>query len=58
MFADADFMTVEHADYNGIKCLVLVIGGEIVPKFGNPELLKLGCCMNLLKRFTIFTFLF
>ncbi len=61
LFADANFMTVEqaehaehaeHADYNGIKCLVLVI----VTKFGNPELLKLGFCMNLLKTEEVYNF--
>lgn len=44
LFADANIMAIEHADFDGIERLALVTGGEIVSTFGNPEKVKLGTC--------------
>ena len=44
LFADANVMAIEHADFDGIERLALVTGGEIVSTFGNPEQVKLGTC--------------
>ncbi|GFR42873.1 hypothetical protein Agub_g3864 [Astrephomene gubernaculifera] len=44
MFADAGVMAIEHADFDGIERLALVLGGEIVSTFDNPDSVKLGCC--------------
>ena len=37
-------MAIEHADFEGIERLALVLGGEIVSTFGHPEKVKLGSC--------------
>ena len=37
-------MAIEHADFEGIERLALVLGGEIVSTFGDPEKVKLGSC--------------
>ena len=37
-------MAIEHADFEGIEQLALVLGGEIVSTFGNPDKVKLGTC--------------
>ena len=37
-------MAIEHADFDGIEHLALVLGGEIVSTFNNPEKVKLGSC--------------
>ena len=59
LFADAGVMAIEHADFEGIERLALVlgewlktsvyalcnfVGGEIVSTFGDPEKVKLGHC--------------
>jgi len=44
IFADAGIMSIEHADFDGIERLALVLGGEIVSTFDNPEQVKLGHC--------------
>lgn len=44
LFSDAGVMAIEHADFEGIEQLALVLGGEIVSTFGNPEKVKLGSC--------------
>lgn len=44
LFADANIMAIEHADFDGIERLALVTGGEIVSTFDNPEMVKLGHC--------------
>jgi len=44
LFADAGIMAIEHADFEGIERLALVLGGEIVSTFDNPELVKYGKC--------------
>lgn len=47
MFADANVMAIEHADFDGIERLSLVTGGEIVSTFDHPELVKLGTCKTI-----------
>jgi len=44
LFADAGVMAIEHADFEGVERLALVLGGEIVSTFDNPEKVKLGTC--------------
>lgn len=43
-FAQHGVMSIEHADFDGIERLALVLGGEIVSTFDHPELVKLGTC--------------
>mmetsp|Transcript_9163 Transcript_9163/g.25690 ORF Transcript_9163/g.25690 Transcript_9163/m.25690 type:complete len:531 (+) Transcript_9163:87-1679(+) len=43
-FADRNVMCIEHADFAGIERLSLVLGGDIVSTFDNPEKVKLGGC--------------
>ncbi|CAJ0581234.1 unnamed protein product, partial [Mesorhabditis spiculigera] len=44
LFADAKVMAIEHADFEGIERLALVLGGEIVSTFDSQETVKLGTC--------------
>ncbi|KAJ9511040.1 hypothetical protein QJQ45_002866 [Haematococcus lacustris] len=44
IFADAGVMAIEHADFDGIENLALVLGGEITSTFDEPDKLKLGSC--------------
>ncbi|GAX81821.1 hypothetical protein CEUSTIGMA_g9249.t1 [Chlamydomonas eustigma] len=44
IFADAGVMAIEHADFDGIENLALVLGGEIVSTFDDPAGVKLGSC--------------
>ena len=44
LFADAGVMGIEHADFDGIERLALVLGGEIVSTFDTPNKVKLGTC--------------
>lgn len=44
LFADANIMAIEHADFEGIERLALVLGGEIVSTFDSPDKVKLGSC--------------
>ena len=37
-------MAIEHADFEGIERLALVLGGEICSTFDRPDLVKLGTC--------------
>jgi len=43
-FAEKGVMAIEHADFDGIERLALVLDGEIVSTFDNPSLVKLGEC--------------
>jgi len=43
-FTEKKIMSIEHADFDGIERLALVLGGEIVSTFDHPELVKLGTC--------------
>jgi T-complex protein 1 subunit beta len=44
LFADKKVMAIEHADFEGIERLALVLGGEIVSTFDHPDKIKLGSC--------------
>lgn len=44
LFADANVMAIEHADFDGVERLGLVTGGEIVSTFGDPEKVRIGTC--------------
>uniref|UniRef100_A0A2K5QGF2 Uncharacterized protein n=1 Tax=Cebus imitator TaxID=2715852 RepID=A0A2K5QGF2_CEBIM len=44
LFGTAGVRAIEHADFAGVECLVLVTGGEIASTFDHPELVKLGSC--------------
>lgn len=48
LFADANIMAIEHADFDGIERLALVTGGEILSTFDEPEKARLGHC-NLIE---------
>jgi len=37
-------LSIEHADFDGIERLALVLGAEICSTFDHPELVKLGTC--------------
>eukprot|EP00039_Didymoeca_costata_P018648 m.334367 g.334367 ORF g.334367 m.334367 type:complete len:528 (+) comp17343_c0_seq1:137-1720(+) len=44
LFADAGVMAIEHADFEGVERLALVLGGEVLSTFDTPEKSKLGTC--------------
>jgi len=44
MFTDAGIMAIEHADFEGVERLALVLGAEITSTFDHPELIRLGRC--------------
>uniref|UniRef100_A0A914WXM8 T-complex protein 1 subunit beta n=1 Tax=Plectus sambesii TaxID=2011161 RepID=A0A914WXM8_9BILA len=44
LFADAKVMAIEHADFEGIERLALVLGGDVVSTFDAPESVKFGSC--------------
>eukprot|EP00127_Corallochytrium_limacisporum_P005252 Clim_evm69s201 gene=Clim_evmTU69s201 len=44
LFASANVMAIEHADFDGIERLALVTGGEIVSTFDETEGVQLGGC--------------
>jgi T-complex protein 1 subunit beta len=44
LFADAGIMAIEHADFEGVERLALVLGGEIVSTFDLPDKVKVGHC--------------
>lgn len=41
-FADHGVMAIEHADFEGVERLALVLGSEIVSTFDHPEQVQLG----------------
>lgn len=43
-FADSGIMSIEHADFDGIERLALVLDGDIVSTFDTPDKVKLGTC--------------
>lgn len=47
LFADAGVMSIEHADFEGVERLALVLGGEITSTFDNPEKVRLGHCAKI-----------
>uniref|UniRef100_A0A1I8FS88 T-complex protein 1 subunit beta n=1 Tax=Macrostomum lignano TaxID=282301 RepID=A0A1I8FS88_9PLAT len=44
LFSDAGVVSIEHATFEGIERLALVLGGEIVSTFDSPGSVKLGEC--------------
>jgi T-complex protein 1 subunit beta len=44
LFADAGVMAIEHADFEGVERLALVLGGDVLSTFDSPEKSKLGRC--------------
>jgi len=44
MFAEAKIMAIEHADFEGVDRLALVLGAEIASTFDNPERIQIGKC--------------
>lgn len=44
LFADSGVMAIEHADFEGVERLALVLGGEIVSTFDTPDKVRLGQC--------------
>lgn len=45
--AVAGIMSIEHADFDGIERLALVLGGEIASTFDDPKTAKLGHCKQI-----------
>merc|ERR1711998_576130 len=43
-FTEAGVLSIEHADFDGIERLALVLDAEICSTFDHPELVKLGGC--------------
>lgn len=43
-FADKGVMAIEHADFEGVERLSLVLGADIASTFDHPEETKLGTC--------------
>lgn len=41
-FADKGVTAIEHADFEGVERLALVLGAEVTSTFDHPELVKLG----------------
>ena len=41
-FADHNVAAIEHADFDGVERLALVLGGDLVSTFDHPEQVKLG----------------
>eukprot|EP00761_Pharyngomonas_kirbyi_P011914 gb/GECH01011940.1/.p1 GENE.gb/GECH01011940.1/~~gb/GECH01011940.1/.p1 ORF type:complete len:529 (+),score=161.12 gb/GECH01011940.1/:1-1587(+) len=46
-FADNGIMGIEHADFEGVERLALVLGGEITSTFDHPDQVKLGECESV-----------
>ena len=44
LFTEHGVTAIEHADFEGIERLALVLGAEIVSTFDHPERVKLGSC--------------
>jgi len=44
LFAAAGVAAIEHADFEGVERLALVLGGEIVSTFDTPDQIRLGHC--------------
>lgn len=44
IFTDAGIMSIEHADFEGVERLALVLGAEIASTFENPNSIRLGHC--------------
>jgi len=44
LFADAGVMAIEHADFEGVERLALVLGGDVISTFDAPDKAKIGTC--------------
>ena len=44
LFAKAGIASIEHADFDGVERLALVLGADIVSTFDNPDKVTLGKC--------------
>merc|ERR1719336_2805140 len=44
IFTDAGISSIEHADFEGVERLALVLGADIVSTFDDPDNVKLGTC--------------
>lgn len=44
IFAQNNIMAIEHADFDGIERLALVLGAEVTSTFDHPEMVKFGEC--------------
>lgn len=44
LFAEAGVSAIEHADFEGVEALALVLGGDVLSTFDAPEKAKLGHC--------------
>merc|ERR1711988_868665 len=44
LFSEAGVLSIEHADFDGVERLALVLGAEICSTFDHPELVQLGHC--------------
>jgi len=44
LFAKNGVATIEHADFEGVERLALVLGADIVSTFDNPDKVQLGYC--------------
>jgi len=44
LFADAGVMAIEHADFEGVERLALVLGGDVLSTFDAPDKVKMGKC--------------
>jgi T-complex protein 1 subunit beta len=44
IFADAGVMAIEHADFEGVERLALVLGAQVTSTFDDPQHVKLGEC--------------
>merc|ERR1719493_1197 len=47
IFTEAGVSSIEHADFEGVERLALVLGADIVSTFDNPDRVKLGTCENV-----------
>jgi len=47
LFTDAGVMSIEHADFEGVERLALVLGAEIASTFDSPQTTKLGVCETI-----------
>lgn len=47
LFTESNINSIEHADFDGIERLALVLGGEVLSTFDNPETARLGYCKKI-----------
>jgi len=47
LFTNAGISSIEHADFEGVERLGLVLGADIVSTFDNPKMVKFGTCKKV-----------